>query len=317
MNADIRLMCIAAVGQVRALSALLLALAIWGLSPRAASAELQFGSCDAHLTGPIAMGDATKIARQLSRATLGLSDSCRSALKFAGVSLEVRLDSAGGDLEEAMLIGRLFRREQVKTFSVNCLSACVMVYLGGVVRRNWGPLGVHRPYFRSLAASETYLSVSQKRSAQIASLRAYVEELGGSPALVDLMESIPPERLLLLTDEERIQFRLDGEDPAWEEIRTADKAAVYGLTSQEYRQRRRQAETECPPVPEQWSWQKAAETRNCEVAVFWGISAETLARLQPIVATACGVPDRDHPRSSQYVSWLNCAKELIRSDQRR
>jgi|TARA_B110000211_G_scaffold133717_1_gene153314 hypothetical protein len=69
-------------------------------------------------------------------------------LTFEGSLLGFYIQSEGGDLDEAMNIGRLVRQSQIPIWSGDhCYSACVFIYVAGVERIAGGDLGLHRPYF--------------------------------------------------------------------------------------------------------------------------------------------------------------------------
>lgn len=56
--------------------------------------------------------------------------------------------SKGGNLEEAMRIGKIIRESQIPVWSgEECYSACVFIYASGVEREAQGNIGLHRPYF--------------------------------------------------------------------------------------------------------------------------------------------------------------------------
>jgi hypothetical protein len=99
-----------------------------------------------HLSGKIVKGDYEKIKL--------LIDSTTSTFWLA---------SPGGDIDEALKIGRLFRKYLISTeapyledgFLWNCrgqncicASACALIWLGGVDRM--GTVGLHRPYYDGL-----------------------------------------------------------------------------------------------------------------------------------------------------------------------
>lgn len=58
------------------------------------------------------------------------------------------IDSPGGDLEEAMKIGRIIRESYIPIWTgEECSSACVFIFVAGVERVARGRLGLHRPYY--------------------------------------------------------------------------------------------------------------------------------------------------------------------------
>jgi hypothetical protein len=136
----------------------------------------------------------------------------------------MELGSPGGDLPAAMEIGRIFKRRLVWTkvvdFGSACYSACVLVLAAGSVRlaRTESKIGIHRPRF-----DETYfagLDVETARSryaSMAASVRSYLDEMGISPRLFDMMMQVSSSSVRLLTQEELKETGLDGSDPGYDE----------------------------------------------------------------------------------------------------
>ena len=133
----------------------------------------------------------------------------------------IYLASPGGDVAEAMKIGRLVRvlrwqteipeeypsslRSQIisalklKEENYMCASACFFVYVAGI-ERNYGIdkaiLGVHRPYLsdanlRMLSANEAMASATEVR----AIVETYLKEMGVPTKYADLMFSIPKDQV--------------------------------------------------------------------------------------------------------------------------
>jgi hypothetical protein len=136
----------------------------------------------------------------------------------------MELGSPGGDLPAAMEIGRMVKRHLVWTkvvdFGSGCYSACVLVLAAGSVRlaRAESKIGIHRPRF-----DETYfagLDVETARSryaSMAASVRSYLDEMGISPRLFDMMMQVSSSSVRLLTQEELKETGLDGSDPGYDE----------------------------------------------------------------------------------------------------
>ncbi len=58
------------------------------------------------------------------------------------------IDSPGGDLEDAMKIGRIIRESYIPIWTgEECSSACVFMFVAGVERVARSRLGLHRPYY--------------------------------------------------------------------------------------------------------------------------------------------------------------------------
>ena len=76
------------------------------------------------------------------------------------------LNSSGGDVEEAMKIGRYFKKNEFSVsvaYGDSCYSSCVFLLAGGVDRHAVGKVGVHRPYFGSLDKSLTTSQIKEFR----------------------------------------------------------------------------------------------------------------------------------------------------------
>ena len=62
---------------------------------------------------------------------------------------QFKIDSPGGNLDAAIDIGCMLRADRMPVIilkGAQCVSACVMVLAGGVERRLFGKIGIHRPY---------------------------------------------------------------------------------------------------------------------------------------------------------------------------
>ena len=105
------------------------------------SCELRDGKLD----GKIDSTTADKVRRLIK----DTKESATRYKKEPSFVWPVELDSPGGDVEAAMEIGRIFRKERVWVLlptSAVCFSACVLVLAGSVNRLIFGKVGIHRPY---------------------------------------------------------------------------------------------------------------------------------------------------------------------------
>jgi hypothetical protein len=146
----------------------------------------------------------------------------------------VSLDSRGGDVMEALAIGREVRARFMYTQILNgeqCSSACVFILIAGVDRHaEFGKIGLHRPafdpeYFANLSPSEArdrYNSVVETLQ------RYYVEEMGGSPEAFRLIMSTPSRSARYLSTKEIFDLNLTGQDPADGEYNDASLVQLYG-----------------------------------------------------------------------------------------
>jgi hypothetical protein len=130
------------------------------------------------------------------------------------------LDSAGGQVEDAMRIGDFIAETRwtvwVREDSI-CHSACVFLLSAGDVRRIAGKVGIHRIIRMSSTASTRAELNAELRVVQ-GRVRDYLERNGTGVAVADLMMAVPNRSLRLLTDEELQRFGLDGVNPAQDDL---------------------------------------------------------------------------------------------------
>jgi hypothetical protein len=147
----------------------------------------------------------------------------------------VKLDSSGGDVIEALKIGRLIRRNFMWTEvtpNSRCASACVFILQAGVARfaDDQSQIIVHRPTFD--AASFSGLDDEAARNAynnMVSNLRIYfIDEMGGSEEAFRLIMATPSSAPRMLTDEEISRLGLIGKDPAFEAHLEAKLIGKYG-----------------------------------------------------------------------------------------
>ena len=143
----------------------------------------------------------------------------------------IYLASPGGDVIEAMKIGRLVRKLRLETrvpsdlppryrqkaeailkdpkSNFMCASACFFVFVAGINREGgeggiYPPiLGIHRPYFsdvelKRLSGNQVIASSGQMRTL----VRDYLKEMGVLAKYADLMSSTPKEQVRFLNDED-------------------------------------------------------------------------------------------------------------------
>ena len=176
------------------------------------------------LEGPIELGDLTKVERALSESGVDGAD--------------IYITSPGGNLLEAMRIGRAIRKARASTWlgtlrldsdsryggppgmtrvAGGCYSACALAFLGGVYRfgEKESKFGVHR--FSSTAESALIdLDLGQIVSASIVS---YISEMGVDPTLLSLMMEKGRDGIRLLTSDELLSLAVTNEGrqrPTWD-----------------------------------------------------------------------------------------------------
>lgn len=194
-------------------------------SPNACTAVL--------LTGPIVPGDASRL-KQVFVESEGLLET-------------LYLDSPGGDIREAMAIGRFLRRALITTvapleyqpgnrfyprlgFSTGnpchdldcvCASACFVVWAAGANRSGY-VLSVHRPRFEPEYFSGLDLATAQlEYGLALRSLKLYFQEMGIPDSYYDRMVNTPSTDLSVLTNEDAEKLSVDRYPPAIDEWLTS------------------------------------------------------------------------------------------------
>lgn len=149
--------------------------------------------------------------------------------------LLVKLSSVGGDVIEAIKIGKLIRRNSMwteVTANSECASACVFILQAGVVRRadDQSQIIIHRPTFSAIPFSKLEDEEAAKvYNDMVRNLRRYfVDDMGGSEEAFRLIMATPFAAPRTLTDQETEKLNLVGNDPAFEEHHEAKLIAEYG-----------------------------------------------------------------------------------------
>lgn len=240
------------------------------------------GLCNVKMIGTIQSGDLSLL--------IARAQEMKTCVKKNDGSFLLRtltLDSTGGDVDEAMKIGRYLKQNeyQVKVTWFDCLSSCVLVLAGGVNRGVFfqgvglkgGRVGIHRPFFADLADGLSRTDIAAKRNVLLQRMRSYLEEMDINPILADDMLSIPPESIKVLTEGELQRYRLNVDDANFEEQETAKEAKKYGVSSSEYRARDAKAKSVC----------KGAKNFDCELAIKYGISLAEYRRREESIPRIC------------------------------
>ena len=131
----------------------------------------------------------------------------------------VELSSPGGDVVEAVGIGRSIYRHPAMTLvrpGQECVSACVFILVAGAVRtpNSAAEIGVHRPLLVSWRHM-SYAEAQAKYDGLMLYLRRYFAELGVSDAAYDIMMRTDSYGMRYFTPTELDELRLRGESPEW------------------------------------------------------------------------------------------------------
>ena len=169
-------------------------------------------------------------------------------------SIDVYIDSPGGDLAAAIRIGRLLRESApiraIVMPSAICASACVLTLVGATTRLVGGTVAIHRPYTVD-SANRSYADLQRQFSAIDDQARAYLSQMNVAPSLYDEMLRYPPESVRKLSTEELERYRISGTDYVWEETMQRRHANYIGIDRQTYLHRLGTAARICATAPSQ------------------------------------------------------------------
>jgi hypothetical protein len=182
------------------------------------------GSALIRLRGDIRRGDAAGFETALA-AVERVAATRINDVPF--VTLE--LDSPGGDVVEALEIGRAVSRHFVMTLvrpGRECVSACVFALMAGAVHtpEPGASVGLHRP----LLVSWSNMSGSAARAKYdglMNYLRDYFGALGVSPAAFEIMMRTDSYAMRYFSTEELDALGLRGEGPEWGRLFSAKWSA--------------------------------------------------------------------------------------------
>jgi hypothetical protein len=134
---------------------------------------------------------------------------------------EVILSSPGGDVAEALKIGRLFKALYITalvgpTFGP-CVSACFIIFASATERISWsGLIGIHRPYVNPDRMQTLAPTAAEALETQaLRDAENYLHQLRVSNHLVDTMFANSSTEVHWLSQEE-LQYEL-GQRPPWYE----------------------------------------------------------------------------------------------------
>lgn len=154
------------------------------------------------------------------------------------------VSSGGGNVIEAMEIGKLLRQNDIELFvppGKYCSSACIYLVAGAKKRYILGKLGIHRPYFKVQPDED----INQSLRSILRTSRQYFDEMNIPSGLADEMFSIQPEHVHYLTNKELQYYRLDKNDFAVSEQYMLLLAKHMKVTRQEAMKIVRTVEEEC------------------------------------------------------------------------
>jgi hypothetical protein len=153
------------------------------------------------------------------------------------ILINYQLDSAGGDVEAGIELGRLTRDGNGNVMVVEnaaCASACILVLAGGATRAIHGKLGIHRLFINTTSRTMTADDVKKAMARRLEQLRSYFREMNISERLADDMMVIPSTSVKWLTAGDIEMYGLGVDDPIIQETKALKNAKKYGLTRIEY-----------------------------------------------------------------------------------
>ncbi|MHA6685598.1 COG3904 family protein [Mesorhizobium sp. A556] len=203
-------------------------------------------------------------------------DFKRAISRFDNISLvSVNLDSDGGDIDTAMKIGRMIRKSNLSAiipYGGRCYSSCALIYVGAVDRKNFGVLGLHRPYLAGEPLRSEMIGTTLNQVFE--EVRVYLSEMNITPSFFEIMVNTPPEQVKRYHGKETdvIVPRLD---IVYDEKKAAKEATKYGISTGEYRKRfvagnrcystYGKLDSNDPKIP--------SRAQACAESLLWGITA--------------------------------------------
>ena len=155
---------------------------------------------DLSFSGEIEIGDAATLKKYIRRGGT------------------IRFDSGGGDIHEAMKLGRLLRENLMTTsvlHGVKCYSACILAFAGGVVRQPEGALGIHSFYSENFIGGGNFTDADEHYNAVSSDIKTYLEEMRIDLDLLDHMKRVSHEDIKILNRHELREYFLAGIDPVY------------------------------------------------------------------------------------------------------
>ncbi len=130
------------------------------------------------------------------------------------------LDSAGGQVEDAIRAGDAIGAANWTIWvreGALCHSACVLILAAGDTRLISGDVGIHRMIRMGSSATTRAQLNTELREVQT-QLNDYLERNGASPAIANLMMTVPSRDLRMLTEDELREFGLSGVNAVQEDL---------------------------------------------------------------------------------------------------
>jgi len=233
------------------------------------------------LDGDITSGDVAQVSKIHNAYKRYITEKkCDSTLS----RLWFRLNSNGGEVREAIAIGRFLRDTDFQTIvakNSSCLSSCVFTFIGGNTRASFGQIGIHRPYFSDLQGNPSAKEIREMRDKNNQNTKKYLDDMDVAGSLFDAIQAIPPESMKILSESELISYRIVGEDASTNEKRINELAKSFGLTMSEYRKRDGIASSTCGSFGNNPDWY------DCKQSVMYAIPIPTLISRRELTKSTC------------------------------
>lgn len=197
--------------------------------------------------------------------------------------LAIRFGSDGGDVYEGIAIGKILRANKLRAivpFNSQCNSACVIAMAGAIRKDSIGSIGIHRPYFSKMNSNLNINQIKVERDKVNKAIEDYFRQVDIPLSLLDLMLSIPPEKMKVLNESELELYRLTGVDANHDESEVGKLARLFGLTSSEYR-------VKDAKISEACKQKKGGFDFECYQSRMLDISISELKRRTEIAYTLC------------------------------
>jgi hypothetical protein len=201
----------------------------------------------------------------------------------------VVLNSGGGDIDSAITIGRLVRKNYGETTIPDggkCFSACALIFIAGVTRYNLGELGLHRPYIESGPLSRHV--IEKQVPIMFDRIKTYVSEMGITDDFYQKIVNTNPSEITIYKGHDS-QTLVPDVDPTYDEITVSYESRVYGITPLEYRQRARDVEDCKSLYPDLNPFLRFSDpfSFSCEEAMYWGLSKQVYLERNAHAIEAC------------------------------
>jgi hypothetical protein len=199
----------------------------------------------------------------------------------------VNLNSTRGDPYAAMAIGRIIRERQLHVLVSHpgkCSGICVLLYISGAYRSNYGTIELYRPELADMALTAEQLStaVPKLRSA----IRAYIAEMGVSDEFANAMLNTDKKAPRTFNGETDIRPLVPEYDVAYKDTMDAITAREFGLTIAEYR-KREEASVSCRTSS------PLGHYDDCQGAIMWGLSVSNFELRHKRADTVCATERQD------------------------